>query len=60
MTARPPSAVDHPIGSCSSRPAQAIVITGWTSWTWLTCDIGPMASPRYHAKKPRNMLTTPR
>jgi hypothetical protein len=31
--------------------------TGCTSWIWLTVVIGPMASPRYQAKKPRNMLT---
>ena len=41
-------------------PAQQMLNTGWTSWIWLTCAMGPMASPWYQAKKPRNMLTTPR
>lgn len=37
-----------------------MVSTGCTSWIWLTCAIGPIASPRYQAKNPRNMLTTAR
>jgi hypothetical protein len=37
-----------------------IVSTGCTSCTWLTWAIGPVARPRYQAKKPRYWLTTAR
>ena len=60
MTARPPTMVVQVSASPSRRPAQQMLSTGWTSWIWLTWAMGPMARPRYQAKKPRNMLTTPR
>ena len=60
MTATPPMIVVRVKVSPSRSPAQQMLSTGWMSWTWLTRAIGPMARPRYQAKKPRNMLTTPR
>src|SRR3954454_2124850 len=60
MTTTPPVMVIQVSCSPSSRPAQQIDSTGWTSCTWLTWAIGPSARPWYQAKKPRNMLTMPR
>jgi xanthine dehydrogenase accessory factor len=60
ITARPPTRVAPPIRSPRSSAAHPRLSTGCTSCTWLTWAIGPSASPRYQAKKPRNMLTTPR
>ena len=58
-----PAEVDarlEPAIRSSSSAAQPTVITGWVSWIWATRAGGPMASPRYQAKKPRYMLTTAR
>src|SRR4051812_17989827 len=60
MTTAPPTTMGQVSCSCRMSAAQRMLITGWASWTWLTCAIGPMARPRYQAKKPRNMLTTAR
>src|SRR5918996_3439970 len=50
MTATPPRTVGQVSSSRRSSAAQMMLSTGWTSCTWLTCAIGPMASPRYQAK----------
>ena len=58
VTTAPPMMVGTVSSSPRIRAAQAMLNTGCTNCTWLTCAIGPIASPRYHAKKPRNILTT--
>jgi hypothetical protein len=50
MTTRPTSSVAAVMCSPRSSPAQVMVMTGRTSWTWLICAIGPMARPRYQSK----------
>lgn len=40
--------------------AHRMLRTGWTSCTWLTWAIGPIASPRYQAKNPRYIDTMQR
>ena len=41
----------------NSTTDSATVSSGCASCTWLILAMPPSASPRYHAKKPRNMLT---
>jgi hypothetical protein len=52
MTTMPPRMVVQSSVSPSRSQAQQRLSTGWASWIWLTWAMGPMATPRYQAKRP--------